>query len=295
MEIEWRGPFTNRFHLIRTNHNYRNLWLASVGSEFGSWFNEVAIANVILNLTHSPSAMGMVLLCRSLPGIILGPCAGPLADQLPQKTVLVATDLVRAVLAVSLSLAVLMHLAWILYVSSGLLGVTGILFAPTRTAVIANVVVDTEVAPANALDVQASGLIQIAGTALGGVVSATLGPIVCFALNATSFLWSAWHISRCHWNEVGRIVRNRLRYLESLREGFVEASRNRVVRAIIIIGISWGLAGGGYYVLIPLLGQQVYHMGGFGIGLLYVIDGMGVLLGAHVVNHYAGQYRRRAV
>ncbi len=68
-----------------------------------------------------------------------------------------------------------------------------------------------------------------------------------------------------------------------------------MARAIIIIGVSWGLAGGGYFILIPVLGQQVYHMGGFGIGLLYVIDGIGVLAGAYAVNEFVGKNHRRAV
>lgn len=68
-----------------------------------------------------------------------------------------------------------------------------------------------------------------------------------------------------------------------------------MVRAIILISISWGFAGGGYYVLIPVLGQQVYHMDGLGIGLLYVIDGIGILLGARIVGGFVQRSHRRAV
>ncbi len=87
--------------LLCANQNYRNLWLASVGSQFGNWFNEVALAQVTLTLTHSPAWMGLVLLCRSLPAVILGPFAGPFVDRFPKKPFLVVTDLVRAVIACS--------------------------------------------------------------------------------------------------------------------------------------------------------------------------------------------------
>lgn len=265
-----------------------------MGSQFGNWFNEVALAQVTLALTHSAAAMGLVLLCSSLPVVVLGPFAGPFVDHFPKKPVLFVTDLIRAVFAFSLSLSVLMHQTWILYVASALLGASGVLFGPARNAVIPHVVTDDELATANGLDSQGSGLIQIAGSAIGGIVSATVGPIFCFAINAASYLWSAWHILRCHWDEVEAIGRTSLQYFQSLKAGFQEALHNRVVRSIIIIGMSWGLAGGGYYILIPVLGQQVYHMGGLGIGILYVIDGIGVLIGAFVVNQYAGKNRHRA-
>lgn len=287
---------TNSIGLLRNNRNYRNLWLASVGSQFGNWFKEVALAQVTLALTHSAAAMGFVLLCRSLPVVVLGPFAGPFADHFPKKPVLFITDVIRAVFALSLSLAVLMHLTWILYVVSALLGASGVLFGPARSSVVPRVVTDDELAIANGLDAQGAGLIQIAGAALGGIISVTVGPVFCFAINAVSYLWSALHILMCHWDEAGRSAgRTSMQYFQSLKEGFHEALHNRVVRSIIIIGISWGLAGGGYYILIPVLGQQVYHMGGLGIGILYVIDGIGVLIGAYVVNQYAGKTRHRAI
>jgi predicted MFS family arabinose efflux permease len=282
-------------HLLRVNQNYRNLWLASVGSQLGNWFNEVALAQVTLTLTHSPAAMGFVLLCRSLPTVILGPFAGPLVDRFPKKPLLLVTDLVRTVFALALSLSVLLHASSILYVVSVLLGVSGVLFGPARSAVIPRVVSREDLAAANGLDSQASGMIQIVGAASGGVVAATVGPIMCFSINAASYLWSAWHILRCHWDETDDIRRSNATYFQSLKIGFEEALHNRVVRAIILIGISWGLAGGGYYILIPVLGQQVYHMGGLGIGILYVIDGIGVLFGAYAVNRFVGKNHQRAV
>jgi predicted MFS family arabinose efflux permease len=152
-----------------------------------------------------------------------------------------------------------------------------------------------DLATANGLDSQASGLIQIVGAASGGILVAMVGPVLCFSINAASYLWSAWHILRCHWDEAGGVRRSGLTYFQSFKAGFEETLHNRVARAIILIGISWGLVGGGYYILIPVLGQQVYHMGGLGIGMLYVIDGIGVLIGSYAVNRFVGKNHHRAV
>lgn len=281
--------------LLRYNRNYRNLWLASIGSQFGNWFNEVALAQVTLTLTHSAAAMGFVLLCRSLPSVIFGPLAGPFVDRLSKKSILMVTDLVRAFFALALILSMVLHTSWVLYVDSALLGLSGVLFGPARSAALPLIVSDDDLAAANGLESQASGLIQIVGAAAGGIVAATIGPIVCFSINALSYLWSAWHIRKCHWQEGSRHLRSNSSYLHSLKAGFKEALHNRVVRAIILIGISWGLAGGGYYILIPVLGQQIYHMGGLGIGTLYMIDGVGVLIGSYAVNQFVGPRHHRAV
>ncbi len=284
----------NSINLLRVNYDYRNLLLASIGSQFGNWFNEVALAQVTLTITHSSIAMGFVLLCRSLPSVLLSPFVGPLVDKFPKRTILLWTDSIRAVFALSLSLSVLIHMSFVLYIVSFLMGIAGILFNPARNAVVPLIVTGEELVIANALESQTSGLIQIVGATLGGIVSVTVGPIACFAVNATSYLWSAWHIRKCHWSEVSSTVGAEA-YTQSLKTGFHEVLCNNVVRTIVIIGISWGLAGGGYYILIPVLGQQVYNMGGLGIGLLYVVDGMGVLIGAFFVNQFVGENRFRAV
>jgi predicted MFS family arabinose efflux permease len=83
-------------------------------------------------------------------------------------------------------------------------------------------------------------------------------------------------------------------YFPALKAGFQEVADNKVAKSIILIGISWGLAGGGYAILIPTLGEMVYGMGGFGIGLLYAIDGLGVLLGAVFVRRFVGSSDQRA-
>src|SRR5881227_1223319 len=96
------------------NHTYRYLWIAKVGSQFGDWFNQVALAQITLQLTHSSQAMGFVLLCRSLPTIVLGPFVGPLVDHFPKKPLLLATDLLRPAFALGYIFAIILHTSWLL-------------------------------------------------------------------------------------------------------------------------------------------------------------------------------------
>ena len=268
--------------------------MAQVGSQFGNWFNQVALAQITLNITHSASAMGLVLFVGSLPAVALGPFAGPLVDRLPKKPVLFITDGLRAIFALGFSLVVVLHASWLLYVDAFLLGLAGVLFSPAWSSTIPLVVSPQDLTIANTLESSSNGFVQIAGAMLGGIVANTLSPIACFIINAASYLWSAICILRTTWEDKNELPK-RTPYLQSLREGFQEAIHNKVARAIIIIGISWGLAGGGYYILIPILGKQTFHMGGLGIGALYAIDGMGVLIGSLLVTKFVGINHRRAV
>jgi len=283
-----------RFDVLRRNRNYRNLFWAKVGSGFGDWFNQVAISEVTLQWTHSAAAMGLVLLCRSLPVVLLGPFVSPWVDRFRKRPQLFLSDLLRAVFALLYALAVIWKAEWILYANSVLLGFSGLVFSPARQAAIPQVVAQEDWVNVGALESGASGVLQIVGAASGGLVAAFMGPTFAFVVNAASYLASAVAIARSRWEEPER-GRWAVSYFTSLRQGFDEAAHNKVVRAIILIGISWGFAGGGYYVVIPLLGSQIYHMGALGIGLLYAVDGIGVLVGADLVRRFTREHHRRAI
>ena len=281
--------------ILQRSRTYRNLWMAKVGSQFGDWFNQVALAQITLMLTHSSAAMGFVLLCRSLPAVVFGPFVGPLVDRFPKKPLLFMTDVLRAVFALGYILAIVFDAHWILYVDSLFLGVSGVFFDPARNATVPLVVSREELTEVYALEAGTTGLLQILGATAGGIVAIAVSPALCFVINAVSYLWSALYILRTKWQEGHSATHLHTSYVQSLHAGFHEAAHNRVARSIIFIGISWGLAGGGYYVLIPLLGTQTFHLGGLGIGFLYSVDGIGVLLGSSLVYHLVGKNHSKAV
>jgi Arabinose efflux permease len=281
--------------ILSKNRTYRNLWIAKVGSQFGDWFNQVALAQITLQLTHSALIMGIVLLCRSLPAVVLSPFVGPLVDRFPKPPLLFVTDVLRAVFAFGYALVLIFHASWLLYLSSLLLGIAGIFFDPARNAAIPFVVAPEDLTAAYALESGTTGVLQIFGATAGGIVAIAVSPVVCFAINAASYLWSALCILRTQWPEFYATKQLPDSYVHALNAGFHESVHNRTARSIIFIGISWGLAGGGYYILIPLLGTQTFHLGGLGIGLLYAIDGIGVLIGSYLVHRIVGDNHRRAI
>lgn len=283
----------NKNNLLRKNKNYRVLWLANSGSILGDWFNQVALGQVTLSLTNSASAMGIVLLCRSLPSVLLGPVISPLVDRYSKKKIMLFSDFTRAFFALLFPLGVVFHMMSLLFIGAVLLGICSILFSPAQQATLPLILSGRDLAQANSINSGTYGFLSVLGAMSGGIVASLLNPVFCFLVNTLSYLWSAsWLL---HLNIKERVSGKQLSepWLYSIKEGLHEAATNKIVRAIIIIGISWGFAGGGYAILIPLLGQMVYKMGGFGIGLLYSIDGLGVLFGAFIVNRFIGRNDKR--
>lgn len=279
--------------LVR-NQDFRHLWSAKLGSLLGDWFNQVALGQVALSMTGSPSAMGIVLLARSLPNVILGPLISPVVDRYSKKSIMYACDGVRAAVVLLFPAAYMIQSFTLLWISALLLGLASILFIPAQQAALPGIVDKSDLAEANALNSGTAGVISIIGAISGGVVAAVFSPAICFIINSLTYVWSALCIYQLKWKEQMNEGNSGVPYIRSLTEGIREVSSNKVARAIIVIGISWGFAGGGYAILIPTLGKITYGMEAMGIGILYAIDGVGVLLGAIIVKRFIGSLPHRA-
>src|SRR6266852_5483733 len=92
--------------LLRHNSNYRNTWLAQVVSEIGDYFNNVAVFALVMEQSGSGMVVSGVMLARAIPAVMAGPIAGVLLDRLNRKQVMIASDLIRAVLALGFILCI---------------------------------------------------------------------------------------------------------------------------------------------------------------------------------------------
>ena len=95
--------------------------MGQVVSEIGDHFNNVAVFALALHITHSGLVVSGSMLARAVPAILAGPLAGVVLDRLDRKRVMIASDMVRAVVAAGFILTVQRSNPWLLYVLSGLL------------------------------------------------------------------------------------------------------------------------------------------------------------------------------
>jgi MFS family permease len=182
--------------LLRQNRNYRFLWLGSVVSQFGDWFNLIASASLIASLTTSGAALSFLFLARFLPLFLFSPFAGVLADRYDRRLVMIASDLLRALTVLGLLLVREADDVWLLYVLTITQFALSSLFVPARTAVLANVVKKHELVAANALDSLTWSTMLAFGAFAGGVVAARFGVAEAFVMDALTFVLSAVLVSR---------------------------------------------------------------------------------------------------
>src|SRR5690606_12942705 len=155
--------------LLRRNANFRNLWLGSVISQFGDWFNVIASAEVISRLTDSGTALSFLFLARFLPLFVFSPIAGVLADRFDRKRIMVLSDVLRAVAVLGFLFIHEPDDIWLFYLLTILQFSLSALFTPARGAVLANVVRSDELVAANALDSLTWSTMLALGAFAGGV------------------------------------------------------------------------------------------------------------------------------
>src|ERR1041385_8995695 len=85
--------------LLRNNRNYRNTWIGQLVSEIGDHFNNIAVFSLAVAGTKYGLVVSGIMLSRAIPGMLVGPLAGVVLDRLDRKRVMIASDLVRAVIA----------------------------------------------------------------------------------------------------------------------------------------------------------------------------------------------------
>jgi predicted MFS family arabinose efflux permease len=281
--------------LLSRNRIYRRLWLAQTGSSLGDWFNQVALATTILAMTHSPTAIALVLLCRDLPQAGVSLVVGPLIDRSSKRTIMVASDAVRAGLCGLFIWGGSRHELWPFYLGAVGMGCAASLFDPARSAVIPVVVEVDDLTAASAWTVGTSGVLAMGGAILGGMVSAWASPTWAFLINALSYAWSASWIWSTRWNErPTKQPRSQgaQSYGREWAAGLRAVRRNQLLLALVATSAAFALMAGPYFVVIPVLGDLTYHMGGLGIGFLYLADGLAFLLSATLVGHLVGGSER---
>ena len=161
--------------LLRGNRAFRNLWLGQVVSQMGDWFDTIALYTIILNLTGSGRNVGLLMVARFVPSFIFGPLSGVLADRFSRRTLMILSDLLRAVVVLGFLLVRRADQLWLIYVLTIVQLIFSTFFEPARTASVPSIVSDRELLPANAISSVTWSAMLTIGAAIGGVVTGLFG------------------------------------------------------------------------------------------------------------------------
>jgi len=271
---------SGRFPAFR-HRNYRLFFMGQLVSVTGTWMQSLAQSYLVYEvLKSSPFELGLVNVFQFAPVLLLGIPAGIVADRLPKRNILVVTQSIFALLALVLTVLVALgHVeVWHVYAVATVFGITNAFDMPTRQSFISEMVGRESVMNAIALNATMFNTGRVLGPAIAGLVLATLGPAVCFGINAVSYTAVITGLLLMRIKPVpSRVVGSTG---ARLREGlsYVRATPD-ILRPIILVGIV-GIFGMNFPVWIPILASDSFGSGGETYGLLFASMGGGSLIGA---------------
>jgi len=265
--------------------------MGQIVSEMGDHFNNVAVLSLAMDETHNGAAIAALMLSRAIPAIIVGPFAGVLLDRFDRRRIMIASDLVRGVLALGFIAAIRFHQAWLLYILSALLMIASPFFTSGRSAILPSIASDAELHTANSLT-QTTGWMTLAvGAYFGGTTAARFGYQVAFIFNSLSFFFSAFCIAnlqseRGHFRAADHNLNETkvARPWHEYREGLGYMLKSPLILGIGLISVGWASGGGAAQVLFTLFSEMVFKRGPEGLGQLWGIAGVGLLVGGVIGN-----------
>ena len=192
--LEARAP-VGYIELLRGNRAFRNLWLGQVVSQMGDWFDTIALYTIILNLTGSGRDVGLLMVARFVPSFVFGPLSGVVADRFSRRTIMIVSDVLRAIVVLGFLFVRRADQLWLVYVLTILQLIFSTFFEPARTAAVPSIVSDRELLPANAISSVTWSAMLTIGAAIGGVVTGWFGTDAAFILDSLSYVLSALFIA----------------------------------------------------------------------------------------------------
>ena len=267
------------------NHpEYRRLYLTQLISQTGSWIQAVAQSWLVLQLTGSPLKLGLISTLQFAPVLLFSIVAGAVADRLPKRRVLIATQTTYLCQAVALSLLVWTGAAqyWQVCGLALVLGFASVLDQPVRQSFIVELVGREDLGNAIALNSASFNAARIVGPALAGILIARFGLAPAFALNALGFAAVIAVLVRLSAH--GLPAPNaRGSLLEQIHEGLHYAWRTPLILAVLGILTVVSLCVFNFSVYVPLLARTVLGLGAEGFGFLMASLGVGAVAGALTV------------
>lgn len=254
--------------------NFRLYFTGQSISQVGGWMQAVAQSWLVLHLTGSATALGVVSALQFAPTLVLGPYAGVLADRVAKRRLLFVTQSAAGLLALILGIAVATDTVqtWVVFATAGCLGLVNALDYPTRQAFLYELAGPREVVSAVGLTGTATNLARVAGPAAAGFIIAGLGLAACFMLNAASFVAVLVCLFLMRPAEFHRAERSPAR--GGLRKGFGYAMRTPALRASLVMMAIVGTLTYEFSVTLPAFVKIT--LGGSAAALGYLMSAMGV-------------------
>ena len=262
--------------------NYRLFASGQVVSLTGTWMQRVGQDWLVLNLSHnSGTAIGVTTGLQFAPVLFFGLYGGVIADRFPKRRILLTTQVVMGLLALTLGVLDITGAVelWQVYALAAGLGVASAFDMPARQAFVTELVGPSLLPNAVGLNSSAFNVARVLGPAVAGLMIASVGTSWVFLINAASFVAVIAGLLMIRDSElyVGKPV---ARKKGAVREGLrYVRSRPDLIAITSLVGVV-GMLGFNFQITSALMVKGIFHRGAESYGLISATYAFGSLLGA---------------
>jgi len=301
-QIEQRRDrgLSEMFRALR-HRNFLLFWSGAFLSNTGTWMQAVAQGWLVLQLSNSPFWLGVDGFMATAPGLVLTLAGGVFADLFDRRKLLIYTQTVAGVAALTLGVLVLTGVVkvWMILCLSFVTGCCMSLAGPSYMALVFDLVGRDDLANAVALNSTQFQLARVLGPVAAGVGFKLFGLAGCFIANGISFVFVVAAMMMVKFerpdaqnNSEPRAQKRREVFTSDLIAGLrYVASRPRVFKLLIISAVT-SCFGAPYIFMTPVFARDVFRLGETGLAVLMGMAGAGALFGALFLA-YLGDFRRK--
>ncbi len=287
------------------NRDYLLLWQGQSVSRIGNQAFAVGMLYWILEKTGSATLMGTLAALAAIPGVLLGPIAGTIADRHSRKAIIVGTDLVNGLAVTAFALFMLYYPAslrlqlTLLFAVSIFLATTTTFFRPAISAALPELVPKDRLTTANSLGQLSRQITVLVGQGAGGVIYAILGAPILFLIDGLSFLFSAFsevfiRIPQ-HIPEKSKSLSEEFqKFKEGMRVGLHYVWQTRGIRTMMFASSFLAFLTAPVLILLPVFVRRYLNAGPEAYGFLLAAYGLGTMLGYVLAGVLGLQGRVRA-
>jgi len=261
----------------------RNFRIYAIGqgiSLSGTWMQTIAQGLLVLKLTGSGTALGLVVALQTLPVLLFGAWGGVVADRFPKRSILYVTQSVACGLALALGILVAIgnvHI-WTVYAIAFALGMVNAIDNPTRQSFVLEMVGRSQLANAVSLNSTEINLARVIGPTIAGVLVATVGLAACFLINAASYIAVIYSLSKMREDELQpspRLVGSK----GQLSAGLAYVRKTPLVLSTLIMMAIIGTFTYEFTVILPLFSKFTFGNEAAGYAGLSACMGFGAVIG----------------
>lgn len=266
--------------------NFRLYFIGQAISLCGTWMQTIAQGWLVLKLTGSGTALGVVMAFQFVPILMLGPWGGVMADRFPKRKVLFFTQSISGILALALGVLVATDVVqvWMIYAVALMFGLTNAIDNPTRQTFIIEMVNQDHLPNAVSLNSMQVNLARVIGPAIAGLLIATVGLAWCYGINGISYIAVLIALFFMHPNELHHQA-PMARTKGQLREGFRYIGSQPILHDTLLMMAIIGTLSYEFNVILPLVAQFTFNGDARTYAALTSAMGLGSVIASIITAH----------